>query len=79
MFYDKSIMRHIEMHLIESSKDVQTCNLTGLDVSDDESCEECFKPVGESASGSSKFVSFVLCLDDESEWVVCSECASPVL
>lgn len=78
MFYDKSIMRHIEMHLIESSKDVQTCNLSGLDVEDDERCEECFIPVGESVD-SSKFVPFVLCLDDEAEWVVCAQCASPVL
>lgn len=71
-------MRHIEMHLIESSKDIQTSTISGLDVDEDETCEECFNPVGE-VEGSSKFVPFVLCLDDEAEWVVCAECASPVL
>jgi hypothetical protein len=78
MFYDKSIMRHIEMHLIESSKDVQSANNVGLSVDNDEVCEECLLPVGE-VVGSSKFASFVLCLDDEDEWVVCADCARPVL
>lgn len=76
MFYDKSIMRHIEMHLIESSRDVQSANAVGLETSDDEICEECLVPVGEVKD---KFVPFVLLLDDESEWVVCADCASPVL
>jgi len=75
MFYDKP-MRHIEMHLLENSKDVQSANTVGLEVGDDEVCEECFKPVGEVVG---VFVPFLLLLDDESEWVVCAECASPVL
>lgn len=64
------------MHLLENSKDVTSANTVGLEVGDDEVCEECFKPVGEVAG---TFVPFLLLLDDESEWVVCAECASPVL
>jgi hypothetical protein len=75
MFYDKP-MRHIEMHLIENSKDVQSANTVGLEVDPNETCEECFEAVGE-VNGT--FVPFVLLLDDEAEWVVCAECASPVL
>jgi hypothetical protein len=77
MFYDKP-MRHIELHTIESSKDVATANQIGFKVDNAETCEECFQQVGESPV-SKKFVSFVLALDDEAEWVVCFECASPIL
>ena len=70
------LMRHIEMHLLENSKDVQSANTVGLEVAPNETCEECFQPVGE-VKGT--FVPFVLLLDDEAEWVVCAECASPVL
>ena len=77
MFYDKP-MRHIELHTIESSKDVATANQVGLEVAGAETCEECFQQVGESPI-SKKFVPFVFALDDEAEWVVCFECASPIL
>jgi len=71
-------MRHIELHTIESSKDVATANEVGLEVAGAETCEECFQQVGESPL-SKKFVPFVFALDDEAEWVVCFECASPIL
>ena len=71
-------MRHIELHTIESPKDVATANQVGLEVAGAETCEECFQQVGESPL-SKKFVPFVLALDDEAEWVVCFECASPIL
>jgi hypothetical protein len=71
-------MRHIELHTIESSKDVAIANQVGLEISGAETCEECFEQVGESPV-SKKFVPFVLALDDEAEWVVCFECASPIL
>jgi|688.fasta_scaffold05142_50 hypothetical protein len=77
MFYDKP-MRHIELHTIESSKDVVTANQIGFKVDNAETCEECFQQVGESPV-SKKFAPFVLALDDEAEWVVCFECASPIL
>jgi hypothetical protein len=65
------------MHLIETSEDVRLANVAGLDVENDETCEECLKPVGDSAT--KKFKPFVLLLDDEAEWVVCADCAIPVL
>ena len=77
MFYDKP-MRHIELHTIESSKDVVTANEIGFEVSNTETCEECFEQVGESPI-SKKFLPFVYALDDEAIWTVCFECASPIL
>jgi hypothetical protein len=64
------------MHLIENSKDKTSANTVGLEIGDDEICEECFKSVGDTKSN---FVPFVFLLDDEAEWIVCAECASPVL
>jgi hypothetical protein len=69
-------MRHIEMHVIETVRDLDLADTAGLDVYETESCEECFEPVGED---SGNFKPFVVLLDDESEWIVCSNCASPVL
>lgn len=77
MFYDKTMMRHIEMHLIENAEDQRQANNVGLDIADDEVCENCYEAVGE--SDKKKFTPFLLVLDDEAEWVVCFECASPVL
>lgn len=78
MFYDKPMMRHIELHLIENSNDQTLANEIGLETGDFESCENCFEPVGETADGS-KFTPFLIALDDQAEWIVCVECASPVL
>jgi len=70
--------RHIEMHLIENSKDLQLAETSGLDVYEDDKCENCYRLVGD--SGDSKvFVPFLIILDDEAEWIVCKECAEPVL
>jgi hypothetical protein len=69
-------MRHIEMHLIETAHDVDAANAAGLDIFDDESCEQCHEQVGSTDAG---FVAFVVCLDDEAEWIICAECANPVL
>jgi len=69
-------MRHIEMHLIENAKDVISAEIAGLEVYPDEKCENCFTLVGD---GGKSFVPFLIVLDDEDEWVVCKECATPVL
>jgi predicted GH43/DUF377 family glycosyl hydrolase len=71
-----NLMRHIEMHVIETVRDLDRADIAGLDVKTTESCVECFEPVGED---SGNFKPFVVLLDDESEWVVCSNCASPVV
>jgi enoyl-[acyl-carrier-protein] reductase (NADH) len=69
-------MRHIEMHVIETVKDLELADVAGLDVYATETCEECFEQVGEDVGN---FKKFVVLLDDESEWIVCENCASPVL
>ena len=71
-------MRHIEMHLVENSADLQSAAQAGLDVYDDDHCENCYRPVGDSREAKS-FVPFLIILDDKSEWIVCKECADPVL
>lgn len=76
MFYDKT-MRHIEIHLIENTHDLVLASQAGLDVYDSENCEECSYEVG--VTDSKSFVPFLVLLDEESEWVVCKNCASPVL
>ena len=78
MFYDKTMMRHIEMHQIENAEDLRQANAVGLDIAEDEVCENCYEAVGESTDAK-KFAPFLLVLDDEAEWVVCVECATPVL
>lgn len=72
-------MRHIEVHLLETTKDVASANQVGFDVDATETCEECFKSVGVNAFAPNKFIPFCFILDDEAEWVVCAECASPIL
>jgi hypothetical protein len=69
-------MKHIEMHVIEAVKDLALADKAGLDVYESESCEECFEQVGEDAGN---FKPFVVLLDEESVWIVCVNCASPVL
>jgi hypothetical protein len=68
-------MKHIEMHVIETVRDLALTETAGLDVYESESCKECFEPVGED---SGNFKPFVVVLDEESVWIVCVNCASPV-
>lgn len=65
------------MHLIENAHDAISAETAGLEVFADEKCENCFIVVGDSAG--KKFVPFLIILDDEDEWIVCKECATPVL
>jgi hypothetical protein len=77
VLYDKT-MRHIEMHVISNTTDERLANLAGLDTYDDESCAHCRELLG-TASSETSFKSYVILLDENSEWVVCSTCALPVL
>lgn len=72
------MMRHIELHTIENSEDQRLANEIGLETSDNEVCENCYAQVGVSFTGSS-FNPFLIALDDESEWIICLECAEPLL
>ena len=71
------IMRHIEMHVIETPHELGLADQAGLDVFNEESCDNCLARVGEVEDA--KFVPFVILLDDDSEWFICKECAEPVL
>ena len=71
-------MMHLELHVIQSPHDAELADLAGLiELTDNESCEHCGDPVGFDRNG--KFTPLVAVLDEESIWVVCPECASPVL
>lgn len=71
------LMRHLEAHLIESPHDIVLAEKAGLDIYEDDTCDNCHEPIGESRV--EKFIPFVILLDDESEWVVCATCAEPIL
>ena len=70
-------MRNIEIHTIEDAHDLTLANEVGLDVYDDETCGNCREEVGSTSAG--KFVKFAILLDEEAEWIVCLDCAQPVL
>jgi hypothetical protein len=69
-------MIHIELHVIENPEDLDAAETAGLGNYESESCESCFEAVGTTDDG---FVPFVVALDDEAEWIVCAECAEPIL
>ncbi len=73
-------MRHIELHTVENERDVAAAVSSGL--LDDHFpltvCAACSDGVGSSAA-SANFVPYVICLDDESRWFLCDECAADVL
>ncbi len=73
-------MRHIELHTVESEADVVSAVNAGLleEHFPLTVCAACSDGVGSSAA-SANFVPYVLCLDDESRWYLCEECASDVL
>jgi hypothetical protein len=73
----KLMMRHIEVHLVENAEDQDALNHAGFSLAEVESCEQCFEEVA--SVPDSKFVPFVVCLDDEEEWIVCATCAEPIL
>lgn len=77
MFYDTD-MRHIEMHVIENSHDIVLAAEAGIEAFSAEVCEVCSQDVGDSLNAFT-FRPFVVVLDDESEWIVCTRCAEPVL
>jgi len=77
MFYD-TCMRHIEMHLIENSHDIVLAAEAGIEAFSAEVCEVCSLDVGD-AVNTYAFKPFVVVLDDEAEWIVCTLCAEPVL
>ena len=71
-------MRHIELHIISTAEDVEFAELSGLvELTDNEVCESCGNEVGFDHYGD--FVPLCVVLDDINEWIVCLECADPVV
>lgn len=71
------VMRHIEVHLLESPEDRDSLNHVGFDLFEIETCDQCLEEVGEIPD--SEFVPYVACLDEDDEWIVCAVCAEPIL
>jgi hypothetical protein len=73
-------MRHIELHTIDTQQDVVSAVSSGLleEHFPLTECAACADAVGSSAADAD-FVPYVLCLDDESRWFLCEDCAEVVL
>jgi hypothetical protein len=72
------LMKHFEAHLIENSHDLQLADSAGLDVYDDDQCENCYLPVGDTRTAG-KFKAFIIFLDENSEWIICKDCSENIL
>jgi hypothetical protein len=73
-------MRHIELHTVDNERDVAAAVSSGLldDYFPLTVCAACSDGVGSSAADAN-FVPYVICLDDDSRWYLCDECAADVL
>lgn len=72
-------MKNIELHLMDSDGDVYLgvqAGLIDVEDTDEPTCLNCAEDVGPIDGA---FYPYVVALDDESQWVVCEECASPVV
>lgn len=76
-----SFMRHLEIHVIETDRDIDLAVQAGLlelGQLTASVCVDCDEPVGHSASNG--FRPFTIVLEEEDEdWAVCIDCASPVV
>lgn len=72
-------MRNVELHVLQTNGDVSLGIQAGLldetDVQDAE-CAACSDVVGHIAG---TYFPFAVALDDQSQWLVCEDCASNVL
>jgi hypothetical protein len=76
-----TLMRHIELHLIETDADIDLALLSGIltaDQLDSTECAECGEEIGSSEYDGS-FLQFAVVLDEDTQCAICVECASPVL
>jgi hypothetical protein len=74
-------MRHIELHIIETDSDVALALFAGVlstDQLDFTECDVCGEPIGHSTETDS-FEQFVVVLEDEIEYLICTDCASPII
>jgi hypothetical protein len=75
------VMRSLEMHHIETERDLTlalTCDLVLPEQVAATQCIECKERV--CYSNGNEFIPFVLVLDEnDQDWIVCEDCASPIL
>jgi hypothetical protein len=72
-------MRNVELHVMENNTDVDhgiQAGLLEIEDLDGAECAACFEDVGHIAGA---YFPFAVALDDETQWLVCTECASNVL
>lgn len=74
-------MRSLEVHLFETEHDVDIAIQSGTALPEQIAsthCTECDQSVG--YDGDHAFEPFVFVIDEnDQDWVVCSECASPII
>lgn len=71
-------MRHLEIFVVESIKDLDELSAFQVDVDDNESCGICIKDVGVDFAG--ELEPFCAIVEDEDDiWVICTDCAFAVL
>jgi hypothetical protein len=72
-------MRNIELHVLENNADVGdgiTAGLLEIEEVDGAECATCAESVGHIAG---TFYPYAIALDENSQWNVCIDCASPVV
>lgn len=72
-------MKNIELHVMENNADVSDGLVAGLlevDDLDAPECAACAEDIGHIAG---TFYPYAVALDDETQWMVCTECAGPVI
>lgn len=63
----------IELHVVEEESELTS--YLSLFVHEDSECENCDLDLGKSAA----FYPFVICIDDDESWLVCTDCAANVI
>jgi hypothetical protein len=72
-------MEHIELHIVDTSADLESCYKVGLleeEVIYDFICANCDNAVSHYEE---MFYSFVFVLSEDAEWFICEECATPTI
>lgn len=72
-------MKNIELHVMENNADVGdglTAGLLETRDLDDPQCSACTSGVGHKDG---TFYPYAVALDEDDQWMVCTECASPVI
>jgi hypothetical protein len=77
-----SFMRSLEVHLVETDADLGSALKAGLLLPQhltETACSDCGESIGH-AGGPDSFEAFCVVIDEtDRDWVVCTECAAPVI